>query len=308
MEIKNTSSTTKAYFYLIGGVLCLSISPLFFRWIDADGVMISFYRMLFVSVFFAPFILFQKNKETSKKPSAPAIFLLFLFPILSGISTAFDLSIWSVSIKYTSVANAIVLNYTSPVWVALFGIVFLKEKHRNIFWIGLVFVIIGAFLISNPDFSSGKLGKGEVLALISSFFYASYFLVTQKSRKNLSALKHTCLSAISSMFVLALIGIIFQMNFFHYPTKTWVGFILAGLISQFGGYFFMSQAMGTLPASIVSPFMVLQPVLSALLAVPFAGEPLSFNQIYSGIIIILGVWFVTISTRKKEKNTFTELT
>lgn len=297
MEAKKISETTKAYFYLIGGVLCLSISPLFFRWIDADGVIISFYRMLFVSFFFAPFIFIKSNQPKTKRSFASISFLIILFPLLSGLATAFDLSIWSISIKYTSVANAIVLNYTSPVWIAFFGILFLKEKHRKIFWVGLAFVIIGAFLISNPDFTKNELGKGEILALLSSFFYAGYFIITQKSRKNLSALKHTWLSAISSMIILAVIAIVFKMNFFDYPMKTWVGFIFAGLISQFGGYFFMSQAMGTLPASIVSPFMVLQPVLSALLAVPLVGEQLSINQIYSGLIIILGVWFVTISTR-----------
>ena len=293
-------SQTTAYFYLIGGVLCLSISPLFFRWIDANGVIISFYRMLFVSIFFAPFALIKSKKNSTKKIFSSIPLIFFIFPFLTGIASAFDLSIWSASIKHTSVANAIVLNYTSPVWVAFFGILFLKEKHRKIFWVGLGFVIIGAFLISNPDFSTKQLGKGEILATVSSFFYAAYFLITQKSRQKFSAFMHTWLSAISSMLVLVFIAIIFKMNLFDYPTKTWLGFFLAGLISQFGGYFCMSQAMGTLPASIVSPFMVLQPVLSAVLAVPLVGEPLSFNQIYSGILIVFGVWFVSKSVSKND--------
>ena len=293
--------TLKAYLYLIGGVLCLSISPLFFRWIDAPGVIISFYRMLFVSVVFAPYILFQfiKIKKEKKDEINRIPILFFALPILSGIASAFDLSIWAASINFTSVANAIVLNYTSPVWVAFFGLIFLNEKHRKFFWVGLVLVILGAVLISKPDFSTGQIGRGELLALVSSLFYTAYFLVTQKSRQKFSAFFHTWFSAASSTVILGILGIILGLTFFDYSAQTWLGFIMAGLISQFGGYFCMSQAMGVLPASIVSPFMVLQPVLSALLAIPLVGEPLSGQQISSGLIVILGIWLVTHSTISK---------
>ncbi len=62
-------------------------------------------------------------------------------------------------------------------------------------------------------------------------------------------------------------------------------FIAAGIVSQVGGYFCMTYAPGHIPASIVSPTMVASPVISALLAIPIAGENLSIFQISGGLLV-----------------------
>lgn len=298
MKISIQNIKTNAYFFLIIGVLCLSVSPLFVRWIDAPGIIISFYRMIFVSLVLTPFVFIkQKNKPQIRNTlSTYHARLWLIFPILAGVGSGFDHAFWSSAINLTSVANAILINYISPVWVALVGILFLKEHHQKIFWGGLALVLIGASVISQPNFSTKSIGSGEFLGLISSFFYAAYFIFTQKSREHFDALFHTWLSGIFAAIILGLVALILDYSFFDYTIKTWIGFLLAGLISQLCGYLSMAKAMGDLPASIVSPFMVLQPVMTALLAILFLGEFLSGYQIIGGIGIIIGIWLVTKSS------------
>jgi drug/metabolite transporter (DMT)-like permease len=50
--------------------------------------------------------------------------------------------------------------------------------------------------------------------------------------------------------------------------------------------------LGYLPASIVSPTLLLQPVLTGLLAIPILGQALSLAQIVGGAAVLLGVYIV----------------
>jgi drug/metabolite transporter (DMT)-like permease len=61
------------------------------------------------------------------------------------------------------------------------------------------------------------------------------------------------------------------------------------LITQVTGYVAVAYALGHLPASVVSPTMVSQPVITALLAIPILGEPLTATQWIGGAAVVAGV-------------------
>ncbi len=83
-------------------------------------------------------------------------------------------------------------------------------------------------------------------------------------------------------------------------------FIAAGIVSQVGGYFCMTYALGHIPASIVSPTMVASPVISALLAIPIAGENLSIFQISGGLLVIIGIILVNRTQSPSSSNLMVE--
>ena len=65
-----------------------------------------------------------------------------------------------------------------------------------------------------------------------------------------------------------------------------------GLVSQLAGYLAISYALGYLPASIVSPTLLGQPVLTALLAVPLLNESIGWAQVAGGALVLAGIWFI----------------
>lgn len=115
----------------------------------------------------------------------------FIFPVTAGIFSAFDHAFWGSAIKATNVANATLLNYIAPLWVSLIAIFVFREKYKKIYWLGLILVFIGALAIM--DFLRGGAAqfvfKGEGFALISSVFYAGYFLLTHKGRVYFAAVQ-----------------------------------------------------------------------------------------------------------------------
>jgi drug/metabolite transporter (DMT)-like permease len=74
------------------------------------------------------------------------------------------------------------------------------------------------------------------------------------------------------------------------------------------GYLAINYALGHLPASIVSPTMLGQPVLTALLAGPLLGETLGLWQVVGGVAVLGGVYLVHRSQRLNEKKRFQDAT
>ena len=286
-------STTLSYFTLFLGIIFLSISPLFVRWADAPGVVTSFYRMTTVVIITG--LIFLMGKKSVAGRGFPK--KLWLLPILGGIFSGIDHTLWSTSIETTTVANATLLNYIAPLWVGLIAIFILREKYKAFFWAGMALVLSGAWIISgvNPvDMSSFSI-RGEGFAILSSVFYAGYFILSQRSRKHFSVMGYLLISSAAAMVVLLVIIAATGRTLFGYSSQTYLLFLLAGFISQFGGYFCINYALGEIPASIVSALLILQPVLTALLATRFEGEPMSVGQVLGGGLVLAGVFILNAS-------------
>ncbi len=285
--IKRIPRTTLAYLALGIGVLALSLSALFVRWADAPGTVTVFYRMLTGGLVLLPFLIRMPAPER-----APLRKFWYL-PLLAGACVALDHGLWSTALSITRIANATLMNYISPLWVALFAWLVWREKLTGKFWIGLAVTLLGTFIF----FGAGNLGGfsvniGDVLATISSLFFALYFLITQRSRKHL----HTLAYLVPVNWISA--GLLLAFNLINghaltgYSTATWLAFLGAGLISQTIGYFAISYALGSLPASVVSPTTIASPVITTLLAIPFAGELPQLNQWIGGLILLAGIYQV----------------
>jgi drug/metabolite transporter (DMT)-like permease len=65
----------------------------------------------------------------------------------------------------------------------------------------------------------------------------------------------------------------------------------------------LAYALGHLPASIVSPTMILQPVITTLLAIPLLGEIPSIWQGVGGIIALAGIYIVNQSHNRRQVET-----
>lgn len=278
------------YLALGAGVLALSMSALFIRWAQAPGLVTSFYRMSIAALILLPLIA-----NTVRTKGLPPLRWM-LFPALGGIFTALDHGAWSTAIGSTRIANATLLNNLAPIWVAIFAVLVWRERLSGKFWMGLAVTMAGAAVVMGSDMVfAPELNGGNLLAVLSSLAYAAYFLVTQRGRTRLDVLTYVWL--VDVFAALSLLGMVrgLEMPLAGFDTLTWLVFLAAALVSQVGGYFFIAYALGHLPASVVSPTMILQPVLTALLAIPFTGENLSPLQWLGGLAVLGGVFLVNRS-------------
>jgi drug/metabolite transporter (DMT)-like permease len=286
------------YIALAIGVSALSLSAMFVRWAEAPGPVTGFYRLLISTILLTPLYLRQQ------KQLAPIEKNYLLFPILAGLFTAFDFAFWNSSLKYTTAANATLLGNTAPLWVALIALFIFREKLRGVFWCGLVVALTGAALVMGSDFlRHPTLGIGDLMASAAAVFYAAYQLTTQRGRKYIDPFRYIWLVGVSATIGIFIINIVMGNPFTGYPAQTWIIFFATAIVSQMIGYLAITYALGHLPASIVSPTLIGQPILTTLLAIPLLGEIPNTIQWIGGAIALAGIYIVNQSYNPPQPET-----
>ena len=279
--------TLLPYLALGTGIVALGFSAIFVRWANAPGPVMGLYRIGLSTAILAPFFFIRRrvNGGLSRQ--------VLIFPVLGGIMTAFDHALWNTSVNFTSAANATLLGNTAPLWVALAAWLIWRERLAGGFWLGLALTLIGAATVLGSDFlRHPTLGLGDVLAILAGVFYAGYFLVTQRGRIHLDTLSYIWLVGLSSSLGLLAISLVLRLPVTGYSTQTYLAFLAAAIVSQTGGYLAVGYALGHLPASLVAPTMIGQPVVTALLAIPLLGEALVTSQWLGGLSVLVGIYLV----------------
>lgn len=279
-----------AYLALGTGIFALSFSAMFVRWANAPGPVTAFYRLFFSILLLLPFFAQRLRTNASLKSWS------IVFPLLAGIFTALDLGFWTASLSYTTAANATLLGNTAPLWVALGTWLILKQRLTSAFWRGLAITLLGAALIMGTDFIlHPRFGIGDAMAVSTGLFYGGYFLFTERSRLHFDPVSHIWLVGLGASISLFFANKILQYPMTGYPTQTWLVFLATAVVSQLIGYMSLAYALGHLPASVVSPTMILQPIVTTLLAIPLLGEVPTVWQGIGGAIALVGIYIVNKS-------------
>ena len=282
--------TLLAYLALGVGIFSLSFSAMFVRWANAPGPVTAFYR-LFISIFLLlPFFLTRTKTNPFIKSRS------IIFPLLAGVFTACDLGLWTTSLSYTTASNATLLGNTAPLWVALGTWLILRQRLTRGFWRGLTVTLLGAALIMGTDFIlHPRFGVGDAMAVFTGVFYGGYFLFTERSRTYFDPVSHTWLVGIGASISLFIVNTVLQYPMTGYPAQSWLVFLATAIVSQLIGYMSLAYALGYLPASVVAPTVVLQPVVTTLLAIPLLGEIPTIWQGIGGAIALVGIYIVNQS-------------
>ncbi len=290
-----TQNRLLPYIALAVGIIALSLSAMFVRWADAPGPMTGFYRLLISTLLLTPFF-FRQQKHL------PRIDRKFLyFPLAAGLFTAFDFAFWNSSLKFTTAANATLLGNTAPLWVALAALLIFHEKLKGIFWAGLILALTGAALVMGSDFLlHPTLGLGDLMASTAAIFYASYQLITQRGRVHIDPFRYTWLVGVSATTGMLIMNLVLGNSFTGFSAQTWVIFFATAIVSQMIGYLAITYALGHLPASIVAPTLIGQPILTAALAIPLLGEIPTTLQWIGGGIALAGIYIVNQSHRQNQ--------
>ena len=295
--MSSSSPKTLPYLALVIGILALGMSAIFVRWAGAPGPITAFYRVTISLIILTPFFFARSRKNGGINKAALSI------PIWGGILTSIDFAFWYTSLSYTTAANATLLGNTAPLWVALGAWIIFHERLNKIFWVGLAIALSGAALIVGFDFLTEiELGIGDILAIISGVFYGAYFLVTQRGREHFDPLSYVWIVSLSASIGLGIINLGMGHSFTGYSKETWLIFFAAGIISQTIGYISVSYALGHLPASVVSPSMIGQPIMTTLFAIPFLGETPNTVQLIGGSIALVGIFLVNRAYQNRERN------
>ena len=289
----------KAYLALGLGLLILGFSAIFIRWAEAPGPIVGFYRMAFGALVLAiPFANQLRQGKTTLSRRG------ILVAMLAGFFFGADVAAWASGVVLSGATLPTLFANTNPIWVGLGAWLLFREKIKPAFWLGLLLALLGAATILGLNASNGVLlDKGALLGLLAGFFYGIYFLVAQRGRQHLDALSFFWIGTLSSAITLLIINLVMGHPFSGYSPTTWLVFVVQGVLIQAAGWFLIAYAQGYLPASLVSPTLLGQPLLTAVLAGPLLGETLGRNDLLGGAAVLAGIFLVHSSRLQRKTKT-----
>lgn len=261
---------------------------------NAPGIVTVFYRMFIGSITLAiPFFIFLRNSK-QKLPRKGVLLAVF-----AGICFGIDMSLWSTGVVVSNATIPTLVANMAPLWVGVGSILIFKEKHSIGFWIGILLALSGATIMLSKDFkASNGIIEGALLGVFAGMFYGAFYLISQRGRSLVSTLPYLFISTTSSAFVLFILMLVNDYPFAGYPQETWVYLILFGIGVQVIGWYLINYSQGFIPASVVSPTLLGQPLITAILATSILNEDLSLIQWLGGGIVVVGIYVVHFGRKK----------
>lgn len=293
LQLQLSKSHLRTYVVLGFGVVAIGFSGIFVRWANAPGAVTGFYRMAVAVIALTP--LFLRQVRTHGRLPRREI----LIALAAGLFFAGDLIFWNTGIMISGATTPTLVANTSPLWVGLGAMLFFHEKLGRLFWGGLLVAMTGAAIVLGVD-AMNDVGLGSFFGLLAGVFYSGYFLITQRSRQRLNALTSFWLAGVSATLLLLVASPLLGQPLTGYPLLTYLNFLALGLVVQVMGQLAISYALGFLPASIVSPTLLIQPVVTAILATYLLDEKLTILHLMGGAAVLGGIYIVHYSRAQKK--------
>ena len=188
--------------------------------------------------------------------------------------------------KLTTAANAIVIQYTAPVYVLLASAMVRKTRLRTLDILTVVFTIGGVILFFVDQLGEGA-WLGNALALLSGATFAGVFFFNSDASANPEDASYVGCAV--SIFLLPLLLSDPQVQLPAADWTPWIAVILLGVFQLGLGYFFFAkgvQQTGAVTAVIIS---AAEPILNPVWVFLVMGERPGTLSIIGGIIVIVTI-------------------
>lgn len=235
-----------------------------------------------------------------KKAIIPAFVLGIVQPVLYFIFENYGL-------KYTTTSFTGMMSAVGPIFAAILGVIFLREKPTWKQWLFTVLSIIGVALVSVGD-GGGKNTVAGVLCLIGAYLCgAVYNLLARYLAADLSPFSIT--------YIMFMIGFAFFASaaFVMYGGETLpmiasalkesdfiISIFYLGAVSSVGAYSLINYSMGVLPVARATVFCSVSTVVSVLSGIIIMHDPFSPVSIAAFVLILVGIWGVNRFAAKEK--------
>jgi drug/metabolite transporter (DMT)-like permease len=284
--------------YILAGISAITygLIPLFILPMKAINFPMEttlFYRFA-ISCLFVFLYLFLKKENFKIKLNE--LVITAILGLLYGFSA--DLLFVGYDLLTPGIASTILFVY--PVFVAVLLWVFFNEKLSKNTFIAITITLLGVFVLSMKDnsFTINLLGLG--VSVLSALCYATYMLIVNKSKIEISgimvtfysmlftAIYYLCKSFYNDISLIAPTDILINLSIFALVTT----------VLSITCLIYAIQLIGSTPTAIMG---ALEPVVAVLISVLLFNEKLTLSLTLGVILIIAGVVLNIISDARKAK-------
>lgn len=219
---------------------------------------------------------------------------------IAGICLAGHFACWISSLALTSVVASTTLVTTNPIWVALLSRIFLKEKlSQSTLW-GIAIAVTGGILIAAGSSTTASNAAnplvGNLLALAGAVFASLYMLAGREAQKKLNTTSYITIAYSVAAIALLPLPWIWQTSYRGYETSVYLYIVAMAIVSQLIGHTSFNWSLRWLSPTVVALVILIEPVISGVLAALVFKEIPSVALLWGGIVLLSGI---AIAVQKK---------
>ncbi len=201
--------------------------------------------------------------------------------VLGAIVYAAMLITFVLANKMTTAANAIVLQFTEPIWVIVAGVIIFHNKPSRVAIVACVAMFIGVVLFFVDSLDAGGM-VGNVLAIVSGITYAGVFLLKQFPEVDFEC------SAILGFVICFVTAIPFYAQETVFNAEVFAAIVLLGVVQLGFGVLFLSFGLNSVSPVTASLTSTIEPILNPILVALVVGETI-------GPVAMIGAVFVIVT-------------
>lgn len=286
---------------LMWGVLAIALK-IASKEIDSPTIVWFRFSLAFSGMFVWMVIKNPKELKILYKPSG--------LIVVSSLALAWNYIGFMLGIQYTSPSNAQIVIQTGPILLAVFGIIFFREKISRIQISGFLLAIIGFWIFYRQHISTiasqeGQFTKGVLLTLTGAIAWAVYAALQKKLVLHYPV--GTLNVFIFGLPVLLYLPFVNFANLAHLSLGYWALLVFLGANTLIS-YGCLSLALKYLEAGKVSILLVLNPIITVVLMGILTemqvswidGEHFSVLSIAGALLALTGA--ILVVRKKRNKN------
>lgn len=261
-----------------------SIAGIFMKLIPWNGFAVAGMRSLIAGLTFAVYMIITRRS-----------FVFTSKTLLSGVLTGCVYTCFAVANKLTTAANAIVLQFTSPVFIVIFSaLIFRQRIKRNDLYV-VIATLLGIALFFLDQLKPGYI-LGNFVAIAAGMFMAGMFMAVG----NLEGDARFSAIFIGQMFTF-LVGLPFIITTKpEFTTVAVLSIIILGVFQLGISYILYVHASKHCPPLACCLLGALEPLLNPVWVFLFDGERPGIFALVGAVIVVVSITVWCMFGQKEE--------
>lgn len=276
MNTENKAQKIRGTLTMLSASVCFSLGGLLIKMVPWNPLAINGVRNLIASCVIGLYICFTHHR------------IKVNFTVLTGaVCMAGVTTMFTIANKLTTAGNAIVLQYSAPIWIILLMFVFFGKKPSRLEAVTIILVLAGILCFFFDSLSTGKI-VGDLIAFLSGLFYAGMFMLNQFEKGDPLS------SIVIGQFLCGLVlsPMVLRETVFS-PSALAAVFIL-GTVQVGLAYILFSIGTRLTDPVTASIINAMEPILNPILVAVFYGEMLGGLSLIGAAIVVGSILFYNI--------------
>jgi len=201
--------------------------------------------------------------------------------LAAGAAYAVTVAMYVSAVKLTTAANAILLQYTAPVWVALMGAWVLGERTTRGDWLAVVVTLLGMVLFFRQGLRTEGF-VGNLLAAGSGLTYGISMVLLRKQKDG-----DPLVAILVGNVMAAAMGLPFAIGRPLPDAQGWLGLALLGTLQQGLSYALYSYAIKYVRALESALILTIEPILNPIWVALAIGEYPQPDAMVGGALVLV---------------------